>query len=75
MSLLDPHSSHQLSGTSESSGTEASLSLQVKQANFAFLSSMERGSHPLSPSRLEETMHDDSEVRFNKAIGQKSHYF
>ncbi len=60
MSAFDPHSSPQLSGAFE---TEANLSLDVKQANFAFLSSMERGSYnDLPPSRMEETVHDGSEV-------------
>jgi hypothetical protein len=59
MSVFDSHSSDQLSGAFE---TEANSSLEVKQANFAFLSSMERGNDTLPPSRKEENIHEDSEV-------------
>ncbi len=61
MSVFDSHSSDQLSGAFE---TEANSSLEVKQANFAFLSSMERerGNHTLPLSRKEENIHEDSEV-------------
>ena len=59
MSVFDSYSSPQSSGVFES---ETNLSLDVKQANFAFLSSMERGSLALPPSRMEENAHDGAEV-------------
>ncbi len=58
MSVVDSHSSPQLSGAFE---TETNVSLDVKQANFAFLSSMERGSL-LPSSQMDQNVHEGSEV-------------